>query len=263
MHRLAELIKKAECAEIDCQSIDDVTLADLSRQWAKEIRSEASSRYVNLSAYPPEDEPVSIFMAGAPGAGKTEIRRHLEKSPAAPILHLDPDDFRGLFPCYCGSNSSVFQGGVSLLMERILDRAFNKGVSFCLDGTLSSVEVAMKNIRRCLSKGRLILILFIHQEPIRSWEFAQAREEVEGRKITGDTFISQYHGCASVVSKILAEPEFDAARRENKLNVDVLVRSKTRKSPKWYRRIDTHQFKGLVKDQLSAEELRAIIGVVG
>ena len=53
-------------------------------------------------------------MAGSPGAGKTEAAKEiiaqLEARPGAPkILRIDPDELRGEFPGYMGSNSWLFQ----------------------------------------------------------------------------------------------------------------------------------------------------------
>jgi len=45
---------------------------------AKKMKKEVASKLVD--AFPLEDLPVSVFMAGSPGAGKTETARAIEKS---------------------------------------------------------------------------------------------------------------------------------------------------------------------------------------
>ncbi|MFJ2320055.1 zeta toxin family protein [Pseudomonas sp. NPDC087817] len=52
-----------------------------------------------------------------------------------------------------------------------------------MDGTLSNIEIARKNVQRCLDKGRFVQILYVYQDPRLAWSFVRAREEAEGRRI--------------------------------------------------------------------------------
>ena len=56
----------------------------------------------------PSSKKDAIFMAGSPGAGKSEVA-HLLADSYKNMIVLDTDDFRCLFPDYDGSNSSNFQ----------------------------------------------------------------------------------------------------------------------------------------------------------
>ena len=86
-------------------------------------------------------------MAGSPGAGKTEAsialleRREFSESR---ILRIDPDELHKEFEEYRGDNSWIFQGAVSILVEKVLDLAFKQKQSFLLDGTLSNYEIENK-----------------------------------------------------------------------------------------------------------------------
>ena len=136
-------------------------------------------------------------MSGSPGAGKTESSKELVASISNgkdSVLRLDPDELRDEFKEYDGSNSYLFQRAVVILVERALDFIFKDNQSFILDGTLASYGVAERNIQRSLDKGRDVLIIFVYQRPELAWEFVQAREKVEGRKISPEHFVAQFFG---------------------------------------------------------------------
>ncbi|WP_275069880.1 zeta toxin family protein [Pseudidiomarina insulisalsae] len=140
--------------------------------------------------FPSEKKPVSVFMAGSPGAGKTEASKlFLEEIGANTVIRLDPDDLRHYFEEYRGTNSYLFQSAVSFIVERTSDFAFKNGQSFLLDGTLSNHGVAHRNIERSLRRNRHVLILFVYQKPEFAWEFVQAREKEEGRRIEPAVFV--------------------------------------------------------------------------
>lgn len=155
-----------------------------------------------------DEEPVSVFMAGAPGAGKTEASLGLLQELAndgITLFRLDPDELRAKFPAYTGANSSLFQRAVSKLVDKIHDQLLKHSVSFMMDGTLSSYEIAKSNVERSLSRGRLVRILFVYQKPELSWGFVQKREAVEGRNIPLEAFIKQYFASRCVVNALKTE----------------------------------------------------------
>jgi predicted ABC-type ATPase len=132
-------------------------------------------------------------MAGSPGAGKTEASIALINLFAdTAILRIDPDERRSEFADYEGGNAWIFQSGVSILVEKILDCAFDQRQSFVLDGTLSNIDVARRNVDRSLRKGRFVQILYVYQNPLLAWDFVKAREEAEGRRIRPEHFVDQY-----------------------------------------------------------------------
>lgn len=151
-----------------------------------------------------EDNPVSVFMAGSPGAGKTEASIELLATVDGPdrILRIDPDELRTEFSDYDGSNAWLFQGATSLLVEKIHDLALRQKQSFLLDGTLSRYKVAEGNIERSLKKGRLVQILYVYQQPRFAWKFVKARELAEGRRIRPETFVDQFFAAREVVEQL-------------------------------------------------------------
>lgn len=78
---------------------------DFARKNKKRIAKERTDPNVFL----PEDLPVSIFMAGSPGAGKTEASLELIRDVGGALLRIDPDELRSEFAAYTGDNSWLFQ----------------------------------------------------------------------------------------------------------------------------------------------------------
>jgi UDP-N-acetylglucosamine kinase len=208
--------------------------------FAKANKKRIAKELTDTARFIPEQNPVSVFMAGSPGAGKTEAAIALLSAftdrTGVEILHIDPDNLRMLIPGYTGDNSWLFQGAVSILVEKIHDLALEQKQSFLLDGTLSNYEVARKNIERSLKKERGVQILYVYQEPMLAWNFVQAREALEGRRIKLEDFITQYFAAREVVNRLKAE--FGKA-----LRVDLLLKNNDN-SHRLYKagidRIDSH-----------------------
>lgn len=184
---------------------DEARIEARAIDWARRNKKAFARRITNPDTYPGEENPVSVFMAGSPGAGKTEASKALLDRLGGDFLRIDPDEFRVFCPGYTGSNSWLFQGAVSILLSKVLDYAFKQHQSFVLDGTLSNEVNAFKNIGRALKRGRNVLILYVYQDPYQAWEFVQAREEQEGRRIPVESFIDQLFDAREVVRKLKAE----------------------------------------------------------
>ena len=80
-------------------------------------------------------------------------------------LDIDPDTYRAELPGYTGSNSSLFQRVVSVLVSAVHDEALRLQQSFLLDGTASNYDTVSLNIRRSLKRGRFVLVLYVYQNP--------------------------------------------------------------------------------------------------
>lgn len=174
-------------------------------EYARRHKKAIAKRIAATELYPAERDPVSVFMAGSPGAGKTEASKALIEQLNTQVLRIDPDELRSEFNTYNGGNAWLFQGAVSILVEKIHDLALNQKQSFILDGTLSNYEKSYANIERSLSKNRFVQILYVYQEPIFAWKFVQARELAEGRRIKKEDFIKQYFEARIVVNRLKKE----------------------------------------------------------
>lgn len=209
---------------------------------AKKLKKKLAKKMIDH--LPQEESAVSVFMAGSPGAGKTETARAMiksfQKDSGVELVHIENDELRKEFEDYNGLNSPLFQRPATLLVEAIHDRALKKDVSFILDSTLSSLEKAKDNVHRSLSRDRYVLIIFVYQEPEQAWRLVKAREKVEGRRVPEEVFVNQFIESQHVVSElkktfgsqidiIFIEKNIDGQNEKPHFNVndiDALLRKK-------------------------------------
>lgn len=191
-----------------------ITFANVHK---KEIARECT----DTKKFPPDSAPVSVFMAGSPGAGKTEssenLVAHLTEGGHM-VLRIDPDELRERFSTYTGSNSLLFQGATSILAECIHDNALKQNQNFVFDGTLTNLIKARENIERSLKRKRFVQIIYVYQDPLQAWEFVTAREKRDGRHIPKEVFIDQYFKARESVNCL--KKEFG-----NQIKVDLLVKN--------------------------------------
>ena len=178
-------------------------------EFARRNRNQIAKELTNPAIFVPDIAPISIFMAGSPGAGKTEFSRSLvvgiEKNQERRVIRIDGDEIRTKLPCYTGSNSYLFQGAISLVIDKVHENALQQKQNFILDGTLARSERAIQNINRSLKRGRLVYAFYVYQKPEVAWGFTQAREKIEGRNIPKSAFISQFFGARETIDKIMRE----------------------------------------------------------
>lgn len=198
----------------------ELAFIEASKLFVKANRTQLSADLTDKNRYPSESEPVSVFMAGSPGAGKTEVSKaYIEhfNQQGDEVLRIDPDDYRALIPGYDGKNSWMVQPAVSMLVERVIDRALAQRQSFILDGTFSNAQKSISNIERCLKKGRFVQILYVYQLPHLAWSFVVAREATEGRNIPFDRFADQF-----IAAQVAVQAALD--RFADQIRVEVLVK---------------------------------------
>ena len=226
--------------------------------FARENRKRIAKELTDRAVYPQDLLPVSVFMAGSPGAGKTEFsknfimeifRENLDRG----VIRIDGDELRSLFPGYTGNNSYLFQGAVALIVEKVHDFVLAQKQSFILDGTFSNYEKAVQNVRRSLAKGRAVFIFYIYQNPKIAWEFTQKREEVEGRNIPKKEFIEHFLNAQETVNQI---------RKEFGVNVAIyLVKKEYKNMVQEIAKIEPHsqQVDEFVGERYTKNELHALL----
>lgn len=160
-----------------------------SLQYAKEHKKEFLNRILKNQKLP--RRKAAIFMAGAPGAGKTEMASMLARTFGPTFVKIDADSFREYFPGYNGKNSSDFQRGASYLVDIAFSKVVHAGYSFILDGTFSHVR-AEQNIERVLKRNYHTKVYFVYQEAVDAWHFTKIREKAEGRVIPKSAFIKSF-----------------------------------------------------------------------
>ncbi len=186
-----------------------MNLEDEAIQYAKTNRTKIARELTDKNIYPPSASPETVFMAGSPGAGKTEFSKSVlaliaETYETIPI-RIDSDELRPKIKGYTGSNSSEVQRAVSLIVERLYDNVLKNRQTAIIDGTFANYEKARDNIERSLRHHRKILILYIYQDPVVAWNFTVAREIVEGRNIPKEAFIRQFLGARETIMRIRKE----------------------------------------------------------
>ncbi len=204
--------------------MNDDTLAQQSIDYVKhnkQIFIDAVCQNTNSSTH-----PIAVFMAGTPGAGKTEVAKGVMEFFEVEPCRIDADDFRQLIPGYNGSNSSVVQPAASLAVDKVLDKVFAGKHSFILDGTFA-IGKSVMNIKRALRHGFEVQIYFVYQDPMEAWEFTKIREAKEGRKVPLDTFVDVYFKSRENVKKV--KDEFG-----DRVLLQVIVKSYSKNEEKVY-----------------------------
>lgn len=187
----------------------DEEVSAVALDFAKKNKKRIANELTDKAIYVPDKNPISVFMAGSPGAGKTEYSKSLvgrfENFRTNPAIRIDGDEIRKLMPNYTGDNSRLFQSAISVVVEKVHDLALHNKQNFIFDGTFSKYEKANNNIRRSLSLFRPVSIFYIYQAPEVAWKFTKAREFNEGRNIPKSAFIEQFFGVQDSINRIRKE----------------------------------------------------------
>ena len=73
----------------------EIDISEEALRFARSNKKSIAKRLTDKAIYPSEESPVSVFMAGSPGAGKAEASLALVNLCAdTPILGIDPDELR-------------------------------------------------------------------------------------------------------------------------------------------------------------------------
>jgi predicted ABC-type ATPase len=168
-------------------TITDGKISELALKYIKSNKRELIR--VNL---PVQEKGIhAFFMAGSPGAGKTEfVRISFEEN----INIIEADRIRKNIPYYKGSNSHLFQRASSKAVNILLDYCFKHHLPFVLDGNFAVKKNQDENINRCLSRDYQTTVLFVYRAPEQALEFTELREEKEGRKISKEVFFEKSLG---------------------------------------------------------------------
>lgn len=229
---------------------EQLAFVEGAKTWAKAHRKQFAATFTSPERFPGEVNPVAVFMAGSPGAGKTEASKALLAELGGGFLRIDPDEFRQEIPGYTGAGSALVHGAVSYLVAAVLDAAFRQRQSFLLDGTLSSYEVAENNVTRCLDKGRAVQILYVYQKPDLAWQFVKARERLEGRHIPPDRFVHQFFASRDVVDKLKVKFGKD-------IKIDVLLKNIDGTPGRYHANVDSLQH--VVPVAHTVDEVRQLV----
>ncbi len=163
-------------------------------QWVRANRKKLIHDICNPKNIVPVDNPVTIFMAGTPGAGKTEFSVNLIQSFGGNFVRIDADEIREMMRTigYTGANSQLFQKAAAKAVNILFDHANKSGQNVLLDGTFAYGDWKL-NVQRSLDKHRKVEIYYLYQDPLIAWEYVLRRKEKEGgRVVPEDVFVQSY-----------------------------------------------------------------------
>lgn len=191
---------------------------------------------------------LTFFMAGSPGAGKTEFsRRYMNEeidrsdhklinrlrelrsdidNARSLFVRIDVDEIREFIPYYrktnvkacIKGNAHVIQKAANKGLDILRKYCLQNGISFLHDGTFGNYDTMRDLIKKSLRKGRSVQVFYIYLDPLVAWEFTRAREFLEGRNIVKEKFIEQFFASRKNVAKI--KEEFG-----NKVKITCIIKS--------------------------------------
>ena len=168
---------------------EEQMISDEAFRYVKDNSEEIIKKFAGQSV--PVATPVSLFMAGSPGAGKTEVSKGLMRQFETVPVRIDADEIRPLCPEYTGANAHLFQRAATKGVHILYDYALHKKPHLILDGTFAYSD-SVKNIQRSLDYGRKAELWFVYQDPRMAWEFTKARETLQARHVSKDVFIKTF-----------------------------------------------------------------------
>ena len=152
-----------------------------------------------------ENEPISLFMAGSPGAGKTEYSKSFIENTRFNAVRIDPDEIKEFLPMYNGSNSNEVQAAANIGVEKLYDYALENKLNLLLDSTFTPFDKIHLNIKRSVKKNRHVEIHYLYQDPLIAWDFTRKRAVVEGRDVPKVMFVQALFESRENVKRIKEE----------------------------------------------------------
>ncbi|MDB5178105.1 MAG: zeta toxin family protein [Patescibacteria group bacterium] len=159
-----------------------------AKTWVKDKTNQDKVVAQFFDAHKPLKNKVALFMAGIPGAGKTEFSDNTIRESAPSFISIEHDKLVEFIDGYTPETYYNYRKAGSVLVTRIFDECLKNGYTFVFDGTLSS-ENGIRNINKCLKKGYRAIIVYLVQDAQKAWELTQARELVKKRSIERKGFL--------------------------------------------------------------------------
>lgn len=186
---------------------EDEKMKTQAKQWVKVNRKKLITQFCDAEKFPPSEKPMTIFMAGTPGAGKTEFSVSLLEKFDSSFVRIDADEIREMMReiGYNGSNAELFQDAANKAVNILFDHANKKGgQNVLLDGTFAYGNWR-ENIERSIDHGRIIEIYYLYQEPAIAWDYVKKREAEQGRAVPLDVFTKSYEQSIKNVQKAITD----------------------------------------------------------
>lgn len=169
--------------------------------WAKSNKKTLVSKVIGNVVAQSQTKPVAIFLAGIPGAGKTEfINRLLGNNPW--VVKIDLDEIVKLFPNYNPKNYYKYRTAANIIVDECVIYCRKHSLNFVLDGTFGYGK-AVDNIKSAL-KRHDVFIFYVWKDPVKAWQLTKDRELITNRAIDRDGFI---RACDNVPDNLIKVQE--------------------------------------------------------
>lgn len=229
--------------------MDDEAIIESSYEWVRTNKKALIEKFARLDDYETDVKLISLFMAGSPGAGKTEISKRLaEQFTKKPVI-IDADEIRKICPQYEGANAHLFQKAATKGVHILYDYVLAKNINVIVDGTFAYAQ-ARENIRRSIERGRKIEIYFVYQDPLQAWEFTKKREALEHRHISKEVFIKGFFDSQRNVTTV--KNEFG-----NAIELNIIIKNNDNSIEKFY--LNKERLDPYIKNVYSADDLEKIL----
>lgn len=193
-------------AHYERMSILDIMTEDDAKQWVKDKFNQTKVLKHVFADCPVLDAKVAFFMAGIPGAGKTEFAESITGDDQPMFIPIEHDKLVEYIDGYKPENYYNFRKAGSTLVTLVFDQVLKTGHSFIFDGTLSH-ENGSRNIKKALNAGYEVFIIYIVQDAKVAWELTKARELVKKRSIEKSGFINTCNKINSNLKSIFSSFE--------------------------------------------------------
>lgn len=220
-------------------------------EWVKLHQKEIVNRIISGADLVPSEKPIAIFMAGLPGAGKTELSQGFIKQSDGGLVRIDMDELATLVSGYTPERADEFRGAATRLLNVLFDKVIRKRLSFIMDGTFGS-PVALQNIERVLKRGYEVQIAFACQDPKLAWNFTKARERVEHRAISEEGFLNSYY-------KTIGNLHDLAKRHYKDVEIDIFMKNRDNSVGERFANVDETQIDEIAKVIYNKDRLKLYI----
>lgn len=219
--------------------------------WVRSHRKEFVRRLISNSGAVRSNNPAAIFMAGLPGAGKTEFTKSWIENSGLKVVRLDMDEIASQIDTYSPRKADKFRRAASALLSRTYDKVVKDKYDFIMDGTFGGAS-AIQNIERAVKHGYHVKVIYIYQEPKLAWEYTVAREKVEHRAIEIDGFLEAYYRTLDNLKKL------DVLSLEG-VSINLVVKDAQNRIAKTYDSISMKDIDHYVNIEYNKDNLRKSI----
>ncbi len=191
---------------------------EVSQKWIENAAKYFIQTLWNIDKYKiHEQENISsIFLAGAPGAWKTEFLETVLNDLRENFIVIDIDMYRKSFKWYNGENSSEYQKTSVRVADKVLKFCFKNELNFIFDGTFRNYNKVKQNFKQCEKYERKCLVALVFQDPRVSFYYTFLRKLKKKRNVPIDVFVDGFYG--SIESVFLVKKHFK--------NVDIIIANK-------------------------------------